>query len=216
LAEPFQPAPARGDLAPSVAPSVAVGLHGAEAGAIPLCKKALLSGHSRTPSASTGSLIGRSHSTGNTCKSSSKRSRIDGELESVGDQSHFVNLAKGSYDFKIAHLAAKRKKMELQAEREREAQRLAAEERALVLKQQMQEKEFEYKERMMQYELKLAQLKMGQTPIAVGANFGQDDHSMANAYPSNLSQDSFAFGTGAVSSTSLPSLRSPAWGTPGV
>ena len=204
--------PAGGDLTPSVT----VGPHGAEVGAIPLRKKALLFGHSRTPSASTGSSIGRSHSAGNTRKSSSKRSRVDSELESVSDQSQFVDLAKGSYDFKIAHLAAKRKKMELQAEREREAQRLTAEEWTLVLKQQMQAKEFEYKERMMQYELKLAQMKIGQTPVIAGANFGQEDHLTTNAYPSNPSQDSFAFSTGAMSSTALPSLHAADWGTPEV
>jgi len=106
--------------------------------------------------------------------------------------------------------------MELQAEREREAQCLAAKEWTLVLKQQMQAKEFEYKEWMMQYKLKLAQMKIGQTPIIAGANFRQEDHLMTNAYPSNPSQDSFTFGIGAMSSTALPSLHAANWGTPEV
>jgi len=85
-----------------------------------------------------------------------------------------------------------------------------------VLKQQMQAKEFEYKEQMMQYKLKLAQMKIGQTPVIAGANFGQEDHLMTNAYPSNPSQDLFTFGTGAMSSTALLSLHAADWGTPEV
>jgi len=161
-------------------------------------------------------VIGCFHSAGNTCKLSSKWSWIDSELESVSNQSQFVDLVKGSYDFKIAHLAAKCKKMELQAEQEQEAQCLTAKEWTLVLKQQMQAMEFEYKEQMMQYKLKLAQIKIGQTPIIAGANFRQEDHLMTNMYPSNPSQDSFAFGTDAMSSTTLLSLHAADWGTPEV
>jgi len=85
-----------------------------------------------------------------------------------------------------------------------------------VLKQQMQAKEFEYKEQMMQYKLKLAQMKIGQTPVIAGANFGQEDHLTTNAYPSNPSQDLFTFGTGAMSSTALLSPHAADWGTPEV
>jgi len=85
-----------------------------------------------------------------------------------------------------------------------------------VLKQQMQAKEFEYKEWMMQYKLKLAQMKIGQTPVIAGANFRQEDHLTTNAYLSNPSEDLFMFGTGAMSSTTLPSLYAADWGTPEV
>jgi len=73
-----------------------------------------------------------------------------------GSRTNLLELAKGSYNLKTASIAAKRQKMELKAEQEREGQRYAAEERALVIKEQMQEKEFEHQERMMKYKLELA------------------------------------------------------------
>lgn len=100
----------------------------------------------------------------------------------------------------------------------------AAEERAMVFKQQMQdrelahkEKELAHKERMMQHQLELARLT-GQAPLAMDASHapvGEKEDSLTNMYPSsvnNFSSDSFVFGTGAMSSTSasLP-LPSTSW-----
>jgi hypothetical protein len=78
---------------------------------------------------------------------------------SVTENAKLLELARGSYEFKAANVAAKRQKMELKAEQEREGQRYAAEERALVIKERMQEKEFEHRERMIKYELELTRLK---------------------------------------------------------
>jgi hypothetical protein len=78
---------------------------------------------------------------------------------SVNENAKLLELARGSYEFKKANVAAKRQKMELKAEQEREGQRFAAEERALVIKERMQEKEFEHRERMIKYELELTRLK---------------------------------------------------------
>ena len=158
----------------------------------------------------------------NSRRTSTKRIHADNSLESVSDQTHLVEIARGSYEFKTANLEAKRQKMELKLEQERDSQRYAAQERALVLKQQMQEKEFAHKERMMQYKLELAQLKVGQPPAALGAHpisFGQphEGHS-ANIYPtgmgfSSFPQDSFTFSTDAACSTTT--LPPPAWGSSG-
>jgi hypothetical protein len=78
---------------------------------------------------------------------------------SVTENAKLLELARGSYEFKAANVAAKRQKMELKAEQEQEGQRYAAEERALVIKERMQEKEFEHRERMIKYELELTRLK---------------------------------------------------------
>ena len=83
---------------------------------------------------------------------------------SASEHTKLLELAKGSYDFKSATIAAKRKKMELKAEQERQGQQYAAEERALVIKERMQEKEFEHRERMIKFELELARLKAHAAP----------------------------------------------------
>ena len=82
---------------------------------------------------------------------------------SVNEHAKLLELARGSYEFKTTTLAAKRQKMELKAEQERDGQRLAAKERSLMIKERMQEKElqhrdkeFQHRERMIKYELELA------------------------------------------------------------
>jgi len=93
----------------------------------------------------------------------------------------------------------------------------------LAIKQQMQEKKFAYKERIMQYKLELVRLKQGQVPITSGvhavglAQGGLVQEGLStNAYPSNMdfSRDTFTFGTNAT--TTLPSLSSATWGSPEV
>ena len=128
-------------------------------------KRSSLNDHSRTPSASTGN--GRK---------SNKRTRFDSPLNSVkSDLSQLAELVRRSHDIKMAQLEMKRRKIELQIEGERERQRFAAQERALVLKLRIQENEFAYKckERILQYELEIARLKGGQTssanPVSLGA-----------------------------------------------
>jgi hypothetical protein len=122
-------------------------------------KRCSLNDHSRTPLASTGN--GRN---------SNKRTRVDSPLNSVSsDLSQLVELVRGSQDITMARLEMKQKKIEI----ERERQRFAAQERSLVLKQQIPQMEFAYKERMTRYELEIARLKGGQTsganPVSLGA-----------------------------------------------
>jgi len=199
-------------------PSVAVGRYDdMDVGAVPLlCKKALLLTHSRTPSALTGS-------SPSSRKGSSKRSCVNSSLDSASDQqSQLAEIAKGSFEYKMAHLEAKRKKMELVLLQKCDHRCFDAEEKALALKQAMQEKQFTHKERMMQFELELVQLRADQmaphsgASSALGAHsvrFGEDDHT-ANVFPhSEFSQTSFNFGTGAASSTVLPPLPSTTWGS---
>jgi len=135
-------------------------------------QKDTLSIHSRTPSASTGSSVGR-----NRPKPSSKCSRVESSVDSVSDQAQLSELARSSQDTKLARINMKRRKMELQLELERvcvqehecklkheEArEQHVADEWALLLKQQMQdkelahkEKELAHKERMIQHQLELA------------------------------------------------------------
>jgi hypothetical protein len=93
-------------------------------------------------------------------RTSNKRTRVENSLEaSVNENAKLLEIARGSYEFKTANIAAKRQKMELKAEQDREGQRYAAEERALAIKERMQDKEFEHRERMIKYELELARLK---------------------------------------------------------
>ena len=63
---------------------------------------------------------------------------------SVNENTKLLELARGSYKFKTANITAKHHKMELKAEQEQEGQQYAAEERALMVKERMQEKEFEH------------------------------------------------------------------------
>jgi hypothetical protein len=146
---------------------------------------------------------------------------------SLSENAKLLELAKGSYNLKTASIAAKRQKMELKVEQEREGQRYAAEERALVIKERMQEKEFEHQECMMKYELELAQLKgqASQVPdtihqSALGSNafspasgsFGHDTQAAGiYATPSNSTFDNFTFP--AQCSSVTPSPGSEAWGS---
>jgi hypothetical protein len=141
---------------------------------------------------------------------------------SVSENAKLLELARGSYDFKTASIAAKRQKMELKAEQEREGQRYAAEERALVIKERMQEKEFEHRERMMKYELELARLK-GQAPTSPlpalssaslspgSVGFGHTTQAGIYTTPDNLNStfDNFTFP--AQRSSITPSPNSEAW-----
>jgi hypothetical protein len=128
---------------------------------------------------------------------------------SLGENTKLLELAKGSYNLKTASIAAKRQKMELKAEQEREGQRYASKERALVIKERMQEKEFEHREHMMKYELELARLKgqASQVPDTihqsalssntfspVSGSFGHDMQAVGiYATPSNSTFDNFTF-----------------------
>jgi len=210
--EPLPQMPARFYATPSVAIG---GYDNIDVGAVPLlCKKALLSAHSRTPSVSTGS--------GYSSRRSSKCSCIDSSLNSIGDQqSQLAKIAKGLFDYKMAHLEVKHKKMELVLQQKRDFHRFDTKEKALVLKQVMQKKEFAHREWMMQYKLELVRLRAEQmaphsgASSALGAHpvgFGEDDHT-ANAFPSEFPQSSFNFGTSAASSSVLPPLPSATWGS---
>ena len=152
-------------------------------------------------------------------RKSNKCSCVDSSLESVStEQAQIAELAKKSQTLKLANIERKHKKMELEIELTRKTGRLAAEEWALVLrqqmhkrelahKQQMQEKELElrekelaYKEQALQYQVQLARLS-GTHPV----DFVQE-HLPTNAYPSSTDtsdrpQDSFTF----------PSLPSTDW-----
>lgn len=179
--------------------SFAVKQHGAHVAAPPGVRKGSgLNVHLRTPSAPIGN--GRK---------ANKRTRVDSPLNSVSsDQSQLAELARGSHGIKMAHLEMKQKKMELRIEQERERHQLAAQERALVIKQKMQESEFAHNEVMAQYELKIAQLKGGQPSSANTVGLEQS----TSAFPSCLDtsdHSSFSFGTGAASA--FP-LSTAAWG----
>ncbi|KAH9048859.1 hypothetical protein EDB84DRAFT_1556532 [Lactarius hengduanensis] len=121
--------------------------------------------HCWTPSVSSSA--GQSSKSGPATarKVSNKRSRIKNLLEaSVVENTKLLELAKVSYDFKTANIAVKHQKMVLKAEKEREAQWYAAEERALLIQERMQDKKFECQERVLKYELKLARLGAQQVP----------------------------------------------------
>ncbi|KAH9007004.1 hypothetical protein EDB86DRAFT_2824147 [Lactarius hatsudake] len=157
-------------------------------------------------------------------KVSSKRSRIESSLEaSVSENNKLLVLAKGSYDFKSANIAAKRQKMELRAEQECKAQRFAAEERALMIKERMQDKEFEFREWMAKHELELARLRAQQVPGQQGAisppalgstaflpGSGGFGNTQAGVYTTPESFNSFVFPV--QSSTATQSPDSDVWG----
>jgi hypothetical protein len=84
---------------------------------------------------------------------------------SISENTKLLELARGSYEFKTASVGLKHQKMELKAEQEREGQRYAAEERTLAIKERMQDKEFEHRERMIKYALELARLKATSTSV---------------------------------------------------
>jgi hypothetical protein len=153
---------------------------------------------------------------------------VETSLESsLSENAKLLELAKGLYNLKTASITAKWQKMELKAEQEREGQQYAAEERALVIKEQMQEKEFKHRERMMKYKLELARLKgqASQVPdtihqSALGSNtfslasgsFGHDMQAAGiYATPSNSTFNNFTFP--AQRSSVTPSPGSEAWGS---
>jgi hypothetical protein len=181
--------------------------------------------HYRTPSISSSASHTSKSGPAAARKVTNKRSHIENSLEaSASKNTKLLELAKGSYDLKTASLAAKRQKMELKAEQEREGQRFAAEERALMIKERMQEKEFEHRERMMKYELELAQLKgqasgttpqpaLGGTafPLAGSGSFGHSAQVGIYTTPDNsTTYDNFTFPPQHSSAT--PSPDSEAWG----
>ncbi|KAH9050801.1 hypothetical protein EDB87DRAFT_1696414 [Lactarius vividus] len=80
-----------------------------------------------------------------TRKVSGKHSHIKNSLEaSATKNAKLLELAKGSYNFKTANITTKHQKMMLRAEQECESQWYAAEERALMIKERMQDKEFKH------------------------------------------------------------------------
>ena len=104
----------------------------------------------------------------NSHRTSNEHSYVDILLKAVRDQTRLAEAMKSSYRIKMAQLEVKRKRTELQIKREQgeqERRRFAAEERTLVLQQQMREKEIVHNERMMPYELELARLKAGQRKV---------------------------------------------------
>jgi hypothetical protein len=146
--------------------------------------------HYRTPSLSSSSHSPKSGAPATARKASNKRTRVENSLDaSVSENTKLLELAKGSYEFKTANLEAKRQKMELKAEQEREGQRYAAEERALSIKERMKDKEFEHRERMMKYELELARLK---APPPSAPTLGS---AMYSPPVSRLSQGNFGHST---------------------
>jgi hypothetical protein len=173
---------------------------------------------------SVSSLLSQSLKSATARKSSGKCSHVETSLEaSVSENTKLLELAKGSYDFKAASIAAKRQKMELKAKQEHEGQQYAAEERALMIKERMQEKEFEHREQMMKYELKLAQLKAqvptspqhAQQPLTsdtLSPGSGGFRHTtQAGIYttPDNCTFDNFTFP--AQCSSVTPSPNSEVW-----
>jgi hypothetical protein len=181
--------------------------------------------HCRTPSISSSASQSSKTGLATARKVSSKRSRVETSLEaSVSENAKLLELAKGSYDFKTATIAAKRQKMELRAKQECEGQRYAAEERALMIKERMQEKEFEHRERMIKYELELARLKgqvpgttppqpaLSSTAFSPGSSiFGQTTQADIYTTPDSNTFDNFTFPSQRSSLTLSP--NSDMWGS---
>ena len=213
-------------LVPSKAPGVAIERHGTHGAALPMGHKGSpLHNRTRTPSAPIGN--GRK---------SNKRSRVDSALESISsEQSQLADLARGSYDIKMATIESKQKKAMFLSEREQDVRRIAAQERELILKQeakereivlmqkgkereleiqqQMQDSKFAHIERIMKYQLELARCgvpmvgapALGAHPVGL-----EQEYPSTNACPSNIDVDgiSLPFSTGTT--TAFPS----AWGLP--
>jgi hypothetical protein len=213
-------------LAPSKAPGVAIEQHGTHGAALPMGhKRSPLHNHMCTPSA----LTGNGHK-------SNKCSRVDSALESISSkQSQLANLARGSYDIKMATIESKWKKAALQSEHEQDTQRIAAQEWELILKQeakewelvlmqkgkereleiqqQLQESKFAHIEWIMKYQLELTQCgvpmvgapMLGAHPISL-----EQEYHSTNTCPSNIDVDgiSLPFSTGMT--IAFPST----WGLP--
>ncbi|KAH9061318.1 hypothetical protein EDB87DRAFT_1682746 [Lactarius vividus] len=175
--------------------------------------------HCRTPSVSSSASQSLKSGPATTRKVSGKRSRIENSLEaSATENAKLLELAKGSYDFKTANIAAKRQKMVLRAEQERKSQRYAAEERALVIKERMQDKEFKHREWVLKYELELARLKaqqaqQGAVPPLGTTTFPLGPGGFRNTRDAYTTPDNFSnFTFPAQPSTATQSPDSDAWG----
>jgi len=167
---------------------IAVGQHGAHLATPPVARRRLpLLGHSCAPSVPSAN----GHK-------SNKCSRIDSLLNSASSkQTQMAELAKGSHSIKLVNIEMKHKKMEL-----------AATEQTLVIKQQMQAKQLEYQDWMIQFQVELAQLNGEQGSVTSPVGLRQGGHP-TNTYRSSMdngefSRDMFIFGTGAMKFPSLP------------
>jgi len=134
------------------------------------------------------------------CKTASKCSCINSALESVSSDQSLAKLAKSLNEIRLAQIEMKRQKMQF-----------ASNEQTLALQKQMQDRDLQYKEWLLQHELALARLKAGKA-----LDVGQGGYS-TNTYSSstdidNFSQDLFSFSTGAMST--FPSLPPTNWGIP--
>jgi hypothetical protein len=95
----------------------------------------------------------------------SKRSRVDAFRDETpfGNQQIVMDLASKKLDHKMAELAVKRKKLDVVGHREREKERLVAEERKMAAQERILEKEHkrqreaeEHAERMIRLQIELA------------------------------------------------------------
>jgi hypothetical protein len=84
---------------------------------------------------------------------------------------------------------------------------------ALIIQQQMQDKQPMHKKWMMKHKLELARLKTGINHVPGDFTFGKEDHStdVCSSSMNNLPLDLFMFSAGVASSTTLPFL--PSWGS---
>jgi len=133
-------------------------------------------------------------------KTASKRSHVNSALKSVSSDQSLAELAKSLNKIRLAQIEMKHQKMQF-----------ASDERTLALQKQMQDRDLQYKEQLLQHELALARLKAGKA-----LDVGQGGY-LTNTYSSstdidNFSQDLFSFGTGAMST--FPSLPPTDWGIP--
>ena len=158
------------------------------------CRRLPLLGHSCVPSVPSAN----GHK-------SNKCSHINSSLDSASSkQTQMAKLAKGSHSIKLVNIEMKHKKMEL-----------AAAEWTLVIKQQMQVKQLEYQDRIIQFQVELTRLNGKRGSVTSPVSLRQGGHP-TNTYCSStdngeFSGDTFIFGTGA---TKFPSLPPTDWGLP--
>jgi len=174
---------------------IAVGQHGAHLAIPPMARRRLpLLGHLCMPSAPSANGY-----------KSNKCSCIDSSLDlASSEQTQMAKFVKGWHSIKLANIEIKHKKMEL-----------AATERTLIIKQQMQAKQLEYQDWMIQFQVELARLNGKRGSVTGPASLRQGGHP-TNTYHSStdngkFSGDTFIFGTGA---TKFPSLPPTDWGLP--
>ena len=133
-------------LVPSKALGVATEQHGMHGVAPPMGHKRYPL-HNRTPSALTG----------NGCKSN-KCSCVDSALESISsEQSQLADIARSSYDIKMATIESKQKKVAHKSEREQDMRWIAAQEQELILKQEAKEQELVLMQKGKEQELEIQQ-----------------------------------------------------------